>query len=37
MASYYVTNIHRIVRRSRKPGPFVDVVHPDRVERRWPR
>ena len=36
-ASYYVANIHRIVQRSRTPGPFVDIVHPYRVERRWPR
>ncbi len=36
-ASYYSANIHRIVQRSRKPGPFVDIVHRDRVERRWPR
>jgi hypothetical protein len=37
MATYYVTNINRVVQRARKPGPFVDIVHPDRVERRWPR
>ena len=37
MAERYVTNINRIVQRARKPGPFVDIVHPDRVERRWPK
>ncbi len=37
MARYYVTNINRIVRRCRKPGPFVDVVYRDSVARRWPR
>ena len=36
MAGYYTTNINRIVRKSRKPGPFVEVVQRDRVERRWP-
>lgn len=37
MADYYVKNINRIVQRARKPGPFVDIVHPADVERRWPR
>lgn len=37
MATYFAVNIHRIVQRSRKPGPFVDVVLKDSVERRWPR
>jgi len=37
MASYYVANIHRILLRSAKPGPFVDVVLRNGVERRWPR
>jgi hypothetical protein len=37
MARRYRANLHRIVQRSRKPGPYVDVVHRDRVERRWPR
>src|SRR5207244_3926566 len=36
MAAYYLANIHRIVQRSRKQGPFVDIVHPASVERRWP-
>jgi hypothetical protein len=36
MAARYEANLHRIVRRARKPGPFVDVVHKDRLERRWP-
>ncbi|HMC43567.1 MAG TPA: hypothetical protein VKI20_11205 [Acidimicrobiales bacterium] len=37
MAQYYVTNINRILRRCRKPGPFVDVVYRDSVVRRWPK
>lgn len=37
MATYYVTNLNRIIQRARKPGPFVDIVYPDSVERRWPR
>ncbi len=37
MAGYLTTNINRIQLRSRKRGPFVDVVYRDRVERRWPR
>jgi hypothetical protein len=37
MATYFETNFNRIVRRSHKPGPFVDVVYRDGVERRWPR
>ncbi len=36
MAERYTTNIHRILQRARKPGPFVDIVHVDRVQRRWP-
>lgn len=37
MAAYFTMNIHRIVQRSRKPGPFVYIVYRDSVERRWPR
>jgi hypothetical protein len=37
MAGYYVANINRILQRSRKAGPFVDVVYRDSVDRRWPR
>lgn len=37
MARRFEANLHRIVQRARKPGPFVDIVHKDRVERRWPR
>jgi hypothetical protein len=33
MADYFVASIKGIVLRSRKPGPFVDVVHPAVVER----
>jgi hypothetical protein len=36
MAQRYRTNLHRILQRARKPGPYVDVVHHDRLERRWP-
>lgn len=36
MAHRFEVNLHRIVRRAAKQGPFVDVVHPDRIERRWP-
>jgi hypothetical protein len=37
MVEYLKTNVHRIVQRSRKREPFVDVVYKDSVERRWPR
>lgn len=37
MAAYFTTNINRIVQRSRRPGPYVDVVLKSGVERRWPR
>jgi hypothetical protein len=37
MAAYFSHNINRIVQRSRKPGPFVDVIYKNSVERRWPR
>lgn len=36
MAERFTHNIHRILQRARKPGPFVDIVHPSRLERRWP-
>jgi hypothetical protein len=36
MVAYLETNIHRIVQRSRKRGPFTDIVYRDSVERRWP-
>jgi hypothetical protein len=36
MVAYLETNVNRILQRSRKRGPFVDVVYRDRVERRWP-
>lgn len=36
MAARFRANLHRIVQRSRRPGPFVDVVGPSKVERRWP-
>ena len=31
------TNVHRIVQRSRRSGPFIDVVRKKTVERDWPR
>lgn len=37
MAARLVTNINRIAQRSRKRGPFVDVVYSESVNRRWPR
>jgi heme-degrading monooxygenase HmoA len=37
MAERLVVNINRIVQRSRKRGPFVDVIYRESVERRWPR
>jgi hypothetical protein len=37
MAGCYVRNLNRILQRALRPGPFVDVVLADAVERRWPR
>jgi len=37
MATYFAVNVNRIVQRSRRPGPFVDIVFRNGVERRWPR
>jgi hypothetical protein len=34
---WYIVNIHRIFRRARKLGPFIDVVYEDHCERQWPR
>lgn len=36
MAQRFAMNLHRIVQRTRRAGPFVEIVHPDRLERRWP-
>lgn len=36
MARRFETNLNRIVQRARKPGPYVDVVHKNAIERRWP-
>ena len=36
MAARFADNLHRIVQRARRPGPFVDVVQKERLERRWP-
>jgi hypothetical protein len=32
----FVTNIHRIVQRSRKPGPWICGVYERRIVRIWP-
>jgi aryl-alcohol dehydrogenase-like predicted oxidoreductase len=32
----FVSNRHRIIRRARKPGPFIDGVYGDGVRRLWP-
>ena len=37
MAQRVVSNLQRIVQRSRQPGPFVYVISVDGLERRWPR
>jgi hypothetical protein len=36
MAERFQLHLHRIVQRSRRPGPFVDVVRASAVTRRWP-
>lgn len=36
MAERFGANVNRIAQRARRPGPFVDVVGPKAVERRWP-
>jgi hypothetical protein len=36
MARRFEVNLNRILQRAAKPGPYVDIVHKDRVERRWP-
>jgi hypothetical protein len=33
----FLTNIHRIVQRSQKPGPWICGVYENRVARLWPR
>ena len=35
--SWFATNVHRIVQRARKPGPYVVGIYHDRIERKWPR
>jgi hypothetical protein len=35
--AWVITNIHRIIQRSRRGGPFIDVVLEKTVERDWPR
>lgn len=36
-AARFVRNIHRIVQRSRKPGPYIFGVYEDELRRLWPR
>lgn len=36
MADRVTENLYRIIQRARKPGPFVDIIQPKRIERRWP-
>jgi hypothetical protein len=36
MAERVTANINRILQRARKAGPYVYVIHPKRLERRWP-
>ena len=36
MAERFERHQHRIARRSRNDGPFVDVLHSKTIERRWP-
>jgi hypothetical protein len=35
MADRIVRHINRILQRAKKPGPYVYVVHADRLELRW--
>jgi hypothetical protein len=37
MAERYANNLHRILRRAQQPGPYVYVVGPAGLEKRWPR
>ena len=37
MAARFRGNLRQVLRRAANPGPFVDVVGPSRVSRRWPR
>jgi hypothetical protein len=37
MAKRFQANLHRILQRCRRDGPFVDVIEPSTVTRRWPR
>lgn len=34
---WLTTNVHRIVQRARKPGPYIIGIYSDRIERKWPR
>ncbi len=37
MATRYAHNLDRILLRARRPGPYVYIVNPAGLERRWPR
>lgn len=36
MAERFRKHMHRIVQRSGRPGPFIDVIYASSIERRWP-
>ena len=36
-AEWFLTNRHRIVQASRKPGPYVYGIYRDRIAKLWPR
>jgi len=36
MAARIIHHLHRMIQRAGHPGPFIDVLHADRIERRWP-
>ncbi|HUU60946.1 MAG TPA: hypothetical protein VMX37_00940 [Acidimicrobiia bacterium] len=36
-AQRIASNIHRIVARAHRPGPWIDAIYRDRVTRLWPR
>jgi hypothetical protein len=36
-AEYFVTNRHRILQASRKPGPYLYGVYKNHIERLWPK
>lgn len=34
--AWYMENMQRILKHCQKPGPYIDVVHADRITRQWP-